>query len=864
MADEARLTQDKSEDVKNTLFRKLFSLPRSEKLMSYYSCAYHKKILLQGRLYLSKNFLCFYSNVFGYETRVVIPMADIIGVRKRKTMAVIPNAILVETSTTTYFFTSFIMRDHAFENISETVRVYKEPREGLPASVSSSPMDEKPPDFSKRGSMARKLTGVSEDLDIIEKVKSNGMKETSIALAEDVTITENGTESKMNDKKERKKSPPRGPNVTPTAEPTEAKKFPESKSIGKFSITTIEEPKTRAPPTPHRNSQNKGTPRSRTPQPVSRKSSRTRAASVTPDRLPSQQTAYEKVRITRKSHPNVSSVMKPKFNGADAAPVRREYKERKRTVTVDRAKTERTKSPNKSNLDGKMERSVSDSLISSQSTAANSEDLTMDLDSKTAPGDLKSGTTKAVPSDGKHLSTVSRVSSPEYRPVFTDPLPPPFSARTPAKGAAGADFKFGGALRLPMNVKAFKKLFMDNKCRFNFKKFHKSVGDEAFQSSSWQTSAGPTKRVKNRQIYFVKTKLTGPIGPKQTRVHKAQRSQDVKEGAYVMESISIMPDVPYGGYFNVVIRWVVVDTPTRNSPMPSQYAYLCPSNASISPSAGQWLVGRNSSTWSLLQVWISVEFTKSTFLKYQIKSFTHAGVKKFVEDWMVFCKRSVMSLVDKRKGEAPVVEEQEQPTESLVDHAAATRLAKKMMVSQLDEEGLEQKSNIKLEKNISKKRRKSVEEAKRSRDGMWLSPVTRKLNIIVGDEGYLTLAQAVSLLLLLVLFLLVYVLFVPGVGRSASSVNEAQNVVSSAAKIGQVTAGASLANFISDLPVYMQLSLLENQAGQIGNGFDTLLIKEDIKLDREELLSLRNEMQKITRRIKELREVNGIESTASS
>src|SRR4029434_6723815 len=35
-----------------------------------YSCALQKDILLQGRLYLSENWLCFYSNIFGWETTV--------------------------------------------------------------------------------------------------------------------------------------------------------------------------------------------------------------------------------------------------------------------------------------------------------------------------------------------------------------------------------------------------------------------------------------------------------------------------------------------------------------------------------------------------------------------------------------------------------------------------------------------------------------------------------------------------------------------------------------------------------------------------------------------------------------------------
>lgn len=35
-----------------------------------YSCALQRDILLQGRLYLSENWICFYSNIFRWETLV--------------------------------------------------------------------------------------------------------------------------------------------------------------------------------------------------------------------------------------------------------------------------------------------------------------------------------------------------------------------------------------------------------------------------------------------------------------------------------------------------------------------------------------------------------------------------------------------------------------------------------------------------------------------------------------------------------------------------------------------------------------------------------------------------------------------------
>lgn len=39
-------------------------------LVSVYSCALLRDILLQGRLYISRNWLCFYANLFGKDIKV--------------------------------------------------------------------------------------------------------------------------------------------------------------------------------------------------------------------------------------------------------------------------------------------------------------------------------------------------------------------------------------------------------------------------------------------------------------------------------------------------------------------------------------------------------------------------------------------------------------------------------------------------------------------------------------------------------------------------------------------------------------------------------------------------------------------------
>ncbi|XP_074508760.1 protein Aster-A isoform X4 [Sebastes fasciatus] len=100
---------------RNEDFRKLFKkLPDTERLIVDYSCALQKDILLQGRLYLSENCLCFYSNIFRWETTITILLKDVTSMTKEKTAKLIPNAIQISTDNEKHFFTSFGARDRSF------------------------------------------------------------------------------------------------------------------------------------------------------------------------------------------------------------------------------------------------------------------------------------------------------------------------------------------------------------------------------------------------------------------------------------------------------------------------------------------------------------------------------------------------------------------------------------------------------------------------------------------------------------------------------------------------------------------------------------------------------------------------------
>ncbi|CAM6091243.1 unnamed protein product [Calypogeia fissa] len=114
---ELQTSQSSRTFVKSEEYRQLFHLPPEEALVEDFNCALQKKILLQGHMYLFERYVCFYSNIFGYEKKKVIPLKDITCVRKAKTAGVFPNAIEITSWGKKHFFASFLSRDEAYRLI---------------------------------------------------------------------------------------------------------------------------------------------------------------------------------------------------------------------------------------------------------------------------------------------------------------------------------------------------------------------------------------------------------------------------------------------------------------------------------------------------------------------------------------------------------------------------------------------------------------------------------------------------------------------------------------------------------------------------------------------------------------------------
>ncbi|XP_047063096.1 protein VASCULAR ASSOCIATED DEATH 1, chloroplastic isoform X2 [Lolium rigidum] len=103
--------------IKSEEYRLMFRLPSDEVLVQDFNCALQENILLQGHMYLFLHHICFYSNIFGYETKKTIALQEVTDVRKAKTAAIFPNAIEIVAGAKRHFFGSFLARDDAYRVI---------------------------------------------------------------------------------------------------------------------------------------------------------------------------------------------------------------------------------------------------------------------------------------------------------------------------------------------------------------------------------------------------------------------------------------------------------------------------------------------------------------------------------------------------------------------------------------------------------------------------------------------------------------------------------------------------------------------------------------------------------------------------
>ncbi|CAO3585261.1 unnamed protein product [Absidia cylindrospora] len=99
-------------------------IPLDNTLLHEFKCALQKDVLLQGRLYITKYYVCFKSNILGYITTVELKIEDIKNLDRVRTLRFMPRVIqLTMKNDDKYTFTSFLAslsaRDQAYYSLME-------------------------------------------------------------------------------------------------------------------------------------------------------------------------------------------------------------------------------------------------------------------------------------------------------------------------------------------------------------------------------------------------------------------------------------------------------------------------------------------------------------------------------------------------------------------------------------------------------------------------------------------------------------------------------------------------------------------------------------------------------------------------
>uniref|UniRef100_A0A8C8R9R8 GRAM domain-containing protein n=1 Tax=Pelusios castaneus TaxID=367368 RepID=A0A8C8R9R8_9SAUR len=161
----------------NAHYHKLFlDVPTAEPLKQSFTCALQKDILYQGKLFISENWICFHSKVFGKDTKICIPVLSVTLIKKTKTALLVPNALVIATVTDRYIFVSLLSRDATYKLLKSVCRHLEAVSVGNSTSLSSAENS-----FRAERPMTLPLdfSGDYSDLDGIVRHRRQEMEESS-------------------------------------------------------------------------------------------------------------------------------------------------------------------------------------------------------------------------------------------------------------------------------------------------------------------------------------------------------------------------------------------------------------------------------------------------------------------------------------------------------------------------------------------------------------------------------------------------------------------------------------------------------------------------------------------------------------
>lgn len=107
----------------NYEFHQIFNMPKDEKLVNYYSCSYLKgRFPVQGWIYLSVRYMCFYSYILGQKTTIKIRWADVTALTKSNSF-LFPDSIKVVTRDGEYYFTFIFNKNEMFALMQQLANI---------------------------------------------------------------------------------------------------------------------------------------------------------------------------------------------------------------------------------------------------------------------------------------------------------------------------------------------------------------------------------------------------------------------------------------------------------------------------------------------------------------------------------------------------------------------------------------------------------------------------------------------------------------------------------------------------------------------------------------------------------------------
>ncbi|KAH6561085.1 hypothetical protein BASA62_010076 [Batrachochytrium salamandrivorans] len=89
-----------------------------DSFINSYSCAWDREMLWQGRVFATRDSVCFYASPFGQVVKLVLDYIDIQLIEKKNSVGILPNAIRISMlDRKQYVLTSFLKRDAAYDLI---------------------------------------------------------------------------------------------------------------------------------------------------------------------------------------------------------------------------------------------------------------------------------------------------------------------------------------------------------------------------------------------------------------------------------------------------------------------------------------------------------------------------------------------------------------------------------------------------------------------------------------------------------------------------------------------------------------------------------------------------------------------------